>query len=143
MVQMRMTWFPAVVFVGLVAVSGCGSGGSDGSGGGKTAAPSVSTTAAAVSIDEAMREYQRAAAPGCSDAPGCQQSMTEELAALADLKTALVAEDPARWAPAIHDIERAERQADIYGRDNLGAKGNALAVTIPMERAVSYVASSR
>lgn len=133
----------------VVTVAGCG-GGDDGGGSGKDSKPSSSSAPAkptsqrpAVTVDEALAAYQKAAAAGCTDAPSCQDQMTAKLKAAKDLRVALAAEDRAAYAEPIRLIQRAESLADHYGRDNLGAKGNSLAVNQPLQQAISWLAVNR
>ncbi|MDX3232874.1 hypothetical protein [Streptomyces sp. ME19-01-6] len=94
-------------------------------------------------MEEALAAYQKAAAAGCTDAPSCQEQMTAKLKAVKDLRVALAAEDRAAYAEPIRLIRRAESLADHYGRDNLGAKGNSLAVNQPLQQAISWLAVNR
>ncbi|WP_033024053.1 hypothetical protein, partial [Streptomyces capuensis] len=113
----------------------------------KPSKPAASRSAPApakqVTVDEALAEFQKAAAAGCTDAPSCQDQMTAKLTAAKDLRVALTAEDRAAYAEPIRLIRRAESLADHYGRDNLGAKGNSLAVNQPLQQAISWLAVNR
>ncbi|WP_416519994.1 hypothetical protein [Streptomyces achromogenes] len=64
--------------------------------------------------------------------------MTRKLAAAVVVRTAMQEKDPALYAVPIGYVDQAERQADHYGRDNLGAKGNSLAVSLPLQRMVAW-----
>jgi hypothetical protein len=86
----------------------------------------------------AFEAYQSAAAPGCADADSCQELMTRELAAAVQVRDAMQAKDPTVYAVPIGYVNEAERQADHFGRDNLGAKGNSLAVSLPLQRMVAW-----
>lgn len=77
-------------------------------------------------------------ASGCTTADDCQAFMTEKLAAAVDVRTAMQTKDPTLYAAPIGYVDQAEEQADYYGRDNLGAKGNSLAVSLPLQRMVAW-----
>lgn len=131
----------------VVALAGCGGGDDGGSGKGESSKPAASRSPSApakqATVDEALDAYQKAAAAGCTDAPSCQDQMTAKLAAAKDLRVALTAEDRAAYEEPIRLIRRAESLADHYGRDNLGAKGNSLAVNQPVQQAISWLAVNR
>jgi hypothetical protein len=125
----------AVLMVGGAA--GCSGGGSGG--GGKGGKPSVSATKARpVAPRDALAAYERETASGCTDADDCQQFMTRKLAAAVKVRKAMEAKDQQTYAEPIGDVAEAERQADHFGRDNLGAKGNSLAVSLPLQRMVAW-----
>ncbi|MEV7691636.1 hypothetical protein ACFW1F_18100 [Streptomyces bungoensis] len=48
------------------------------------------------------------------------------------------AKDPSLYAEPIGFVKEAERRADHFGRDNLGAKGNSLAVSLPLQRMAAW-----
>ncbi|MFE6157266.1 hypothetical protein [Streptomyces sp. NPDC057889] len=89
---------------------------------------------------DALEEYTAAGAAGCETAPECQDQVTAQLKAAARVRAAMKAKDPALYAVPIGFVDEAERQADHFGRDNLGAKGNSLAVTLPLQRMTSWFA---
>ncbi|MFF7476664.1 hypothetical protein [Streptomyces sp. NPDC008092] len=64
--------------------------------------------------------------------------MTRKLAAAVQVRDAMQARDPSTYAEPIGDVDRAERLADHYGRDNLGAKGNSFAVSTPLQEMVAW-----
>jgi hypothetical protein len=64
--------------------------------------------------------------------------MTRKLAAADQVRDAMKAKDPTVYAEPIADVDQAEAQADHFGRDNLGAKGNSLAVGLPLQRMVAW-----
>ncbi|MFE2992572.1 hypothetical protein [Streptomyces sp. NPDC059262] len=51
------------------------------------------------------------------------------------------AKDPVLYAVPIGFVDEADRQADHYGRDSLGAKGNQLAVSLPLQRMENWFAA--
>ncbi|MFE2736282.1 hypothetical protein [Streptomyces sp. NPDC059349] len=123
---------PIVVAV-LVVGGAAGCSGDGSGGGGKGGKLSVSATRAKpVAPRDALAAYEREAASGCTDADDCQQFMTRELAAGVKVCKAMEAKDRQTYAEPIGDVTEAERQADHYGRNNLGAKGNSLAVSLPL-----------
>ncbi|MCX4885877.1 hypothetical protein [Streptomyces sp. NBC_00847] len=130
----------AVVLIGLGA-AGCGGGGDDGgsgqSGGGGKASPSVSRSSEAAPRD-ALAAYQAATMSGCQGAADCQEFMTRKLAAAVQVRAAMHAKDPTAYAEPIGYVDQAERQADHFGRDSLGARGNMLAVSLPLQRMVVW-----
>lgn len=131
----------AAVVAAVVVLGGCGGGSDSGSGGGGTK-PSVSamesSSAPAVSPRDALEEYQQETASGCTDADDCQAFMTRKLAAAVKVREAMQAKDPSLYAVPIGYVDEAERQADHYGRDNLAAKGNMLAVAQPLQEMVAW-----
>ncbi|MFD9004407.1 hypothetical protein ACFV0T_26200 [Streptomyces sp. NPDC059582] len=135
MTRMRGVSVAAVLVLAL-GVAGCGDGGGD-DGAGKDR-ESVSASASVVSPREALAAYQAATVSGCTDADSCQQFMTRKLAAAVDVRQAMQAKDPSAYAVPIGFVDQAERQADHYGRDNLAAKGNMLAVATPLQRMVAW-----
>lgn len=143
MTRLRRMGAAAGVAAVVVVLAGCGSGGGgdDGQGGGSSA--SASASASAMSVDEALDAYRQVTAPGCTDADSCQQFMTAKLAAADDLEAALRAENAARYAEPIADLERADRLADHYGRDNLAGRGNMTAVSVPIQDAIRWVSTNR
>jgi hypothetical protein len=96
-----------------------------------------------MSVEDAYREYQATMGPGCTTADECQELMTKRLAAVDDMRAAMQAADPTRYAVPIEAAERADRVADQYGRDNLGAVGNMQAVMGPVQEVVSWYATHR
>jgi hypothetical protein len=96
-----------------------------------------------MSVEDAYRAYQATMGPACATAEECQDLMTRRLAAVDDLRAAMQAADPARYAEPIQDAERADRLADQYGRDNLGSVGNMRIVMGPIQDVVSWYASNR
>lgn len=60
--------------------------------------------------------------------------MTRKLVAAAKVREAMQAKDPGLYAVPIGLVAEAERRADHYGRDNLGAKGNMAARCSPCRR---------
>jgi len=136
----------AVAGIGLGA-AGCGGGGGDGGSPptASTAAPAASTTPAlaAMSPEDAYTALQQAMMPGCTTAEECQQLMTLRLSAVDDMRDAMKVADPARYAEPIQAAERADRLADQFGRDNLGAAGNMRQVMGPIQDVVSWYATHR
>lgn len=136
-------WAATVVVV--AGAAGCG-GDNDGGGPGKGAESkpaAVSSSAPAMSVDEALDAYQGVAAGGCTDAPGCQELMEGKLRAAKDLRIALAAEDRAGYAEPIRLVRQAERLADHYGPEGLGSKGGYAAVNAPLQQAVAWLATNR
>ncbi len=125
----------AVVVLGLAGCSGGGDGGNPGPSG--PASPAVSRSAA-MAPRTAFEAYQAATASGCTDAADCQEFMTRKLAAAVEVREAMQAKDPAVYAVPIGYVAAAERQADHYGRDNLAARGNMLAVSLPLQQMVAW-----
>lgn len=64
--------------------------------------------------------------------------MTAKLAAAGKVPSAMKAKNPALYAVPIGSVDKADRQADHYGRDYLGAKGNFFAVSQPLQRMTSW-----
>lgn len=64
--------------------------------------------------------------------------MTRKLAAAEQVRDAMKAKDPSLYAVPIGFVDQADRQADHFGRDSLGAKGNAAAVSAPLQRMVAW-----
>ncbi|MFB7738208.1 hypothetical protein ACFC08_28245 [Streptomyces sp. NPDC056112] len=64
--------------------------------------------------------------------------MTRKLAAAVEVRDAMQAADPSLYALPIGYVNQAERQADHYGRDNLGASGNSYAVSAPLQQMVAW-----
>ncbi|QBJ94436.1 hypothetical protein D0Z67_29130 (plasmid) [Streptomyces seoulensis] len=116
-----------------VVLAGCGDGGGD-------AKPSSSPSASSRVVEprSAFEVYQGVTAAGCTDADDCQAFMTRKLAAAVKVREAMQAKDSAVYAEPIGAVDEAERQADHYGRSNLGAKGNSLAVSLPLQRMVAW-----
>ena len=132
----------AVAMVAVLA-AGCGGGSGGGDGGSGKASASASPSPSVPSVDEALDAYRQATAAGCTDADSCQAFMTAKLAAAEQMKAAMQAEDPAKYAEPIADVEKAERLADHYGRDNLAARGNMMAVSVPIQDAVRWLSTNR
>lgn len=124
----------AVALAAGMALAGC-SGGESGSGGGKV---SASASAPVVAPRDAFEAYQQQTVSGCTDAADCQAFMTRKLAAAERVRAAMEAKDASVYAEPIGFVAQAEAQADHFGRDNLGAKGNSLAVSLPLQRMVSW-----
>lgn len=127
----------AGVVAALVVLAGCGE---DEDGGKGAASPSVSAapSASVVAPRDALEEYQRAGYSGCTDAPSCQELMTAELAAAVKVREAMRAKNPSLYAVPIGLVDEAERRADHYGRDNLGARGNMAAVMQPLTQMTDW-----
>ncbi|WP_333735178.1 hypothetical protein [Streptomyces sp. IBSBF 3010] len=64
--------------------------------------------------------------------------MTAKLKAAFGVRTAMRAEDAARFEEPIGFVNLAEERANHYGRDNLGAKGNSFAVAQPLQWMVAW-----
>ena len=64
--------------------------------------------------------------------------MTRKLAAAERVRAAMKAKDPSTYAEPIGFVDQADAQADHFGRDSLGAKGNMLAVAAPLQRMVGW-----
>ncbi|MFI0156216.1 hypothetical protein [Streptomyces lydicus] len=135
----------ALFAAGVVALSGCSGGGGDSAGKTKaSASPSAARSSApARTVEEALQRYSEVTASGCTDAADCQKFMTRKLAAAEELRQAMVAESPTRYAEPIRDLEEAARRADHFGRDNLGAKGNSFAVSQPIQEAIGWLRVNR
>ncbi|MFB7867344.1 hypothetical protein [Streptomyces sp. NPDC056069] len=119
------------VVAGIAAVAlvaGCSSDSEDG------AAPSstVSASASAQSVDDALDPFKRAVNASCATADECQAKMTNALAAADELRTAMRAKDPQLYLEPIGLVNLSEERADHYGRDNLGAKGNSYITLKPL-----------
>ncbi|MFE4720626.1 hypothetical protein ACFRLW_30250 [Streptomyces sp. NPDC056728] len=135
----RMRMVGSILLAVLVVGGAAGCSGDDPSG--KDGKPSVSATKPKlVAPRDALEEYTAAGAAGCETAPECQDQVTAQLKAAARVRAAMKAKDPALYAVPIGFVDEAERQADHFGRDNLGAKGNSLAVTLPLQRMTSWFA---
>ena len=133
----RWGWAAGCAVAAVLVLSGCG----DGGGGGDakpSASASVSASQVVLSPRAALEAYQAATASGCTTADDCQEFMTRKLAAAVQVRAAMQAKDPSVYAEPIGYVDEAERQADHYGRDNLGAKGNSLAVSLPLQRMVAW-----
>ncbi|MFC8207952.1 hypothetical protein [[Kitasatospora] papulosa] len=127
--MLRVVGLAAGLVLGAGLVVGCGSG----EGG---AEPSAS--AVVVGVEEALDAYQEAAAPGCVTADECQALVTAKLRAAVGVRSAMRAEDATRFAEPIGFVDLAEKRAEHYGLDNLGAKGNSLAVSQPLQQMVAW-----
>lgn len=131
----------ASVAVAVVVLAGCGGGGdgggSDEAGREPSSSPSASVSASVVPRD-ALEAYQREMASGCTDADDCQAFMTRKLAAAGRVRDAMQAKDAALYAVPIGFVDAADEQADHYGRGNLAARGNMLAVSTPLQRMVAW-----
>ncbi|MFG2532721.1 hypothetical protein [Streptomyces sp. NPDC048516] len=132
-----------LVATALVLVSGCSDSGDGGGGGRASASPSVRSSAPALTVEEALERYGEVTSSGCTDAAACQKFMAAKLAAAEELRVAMVAESPTRYAEPIGSLEEAARRADHYGRDNLGAKGNSFAVSQPIQEAIAWLRGNR
>ncbi|MFE9491386.1 hypothetical protein ACFYNF_33950 [Streptomyces sp. NPDC006641] len=135
MKRMRGAGLAVVVALSFGAV-GCGfSSGGSGEAGGES---SVSATPSVMGVQEALDAYSAAAAPGCETAPECQDLVTAKLAAAVDVRAAMKAKGPSKYEEPIGFVDLAEKRADHYGRDNLGAKGNSFAVSQPLQQMVAW-----
>ncbi|MFF7795556.1 hypothetical protein [Streptomyces sp. NPDC007991] len=134
--EMRWGRAAGVLVAVVLVLSGCSGG--DAAGGGKPSAPASASSAAVVEPRAAFEAYQGVAASGCSDADDCQAFMTRKLAAAVKVRDAMRARDASVYAEPIGYVNLAERQADHFGRGNLGAKGNMLAVSTPLQRMVAW-----
>lgn len=132
-----------VIAVSMVLVGGC-SDEAKGEDGKPPVRPSVSVSSspAAMGVDEALSRYQEVVAPGCS-AEDCTKFMRAKLGAARDLRLAMEAEDRARFAEPIADLRRGEEAADHYGRGNLNARGNMAAVNVPIQQAIAWLRANR
>ncbi|MGW4270858.1 hypothetical protein ACWEGQ_00470 [Streptomyces seoulensis] len=135
--SLRVGAAAAVVAVVLV-LAGCGDGGSGEGGGKASASVSASPSVPSVMPRDALEAYEEETASGCTDADDCQEFMTRKLAAAVRVRDAMRAKDPSLYALPIGFVDEAERQADQYGRDNLAARGNMLAVSTPIQRMVAW-----
>ncbi|MEU6054218.1 hypothetical protein ABZ829_27830 [Streptomyces xanthochromogenes] len=136
----------AAVMLGLGAAA-CGGGGGDGKASspepsGSTVTVSASTSASpsgpAVSVQDALANYNAASAAGCQTADDCHFLMVRRLAASEVLASSMKATDPAAYAEPIRLQNAAEQQADHFGRDSLGAKGNYAAVDAPLRQMANW-----
>jgi hypothetical protein len=132
----------AVAVLGL-GTTACGGGGSDGKASSPAPSASVSTPAAspsapAVSVQDAFARYTAASAGGCQTADDCHFLMVRRLAASEVLASSMTGTDPAAYAVPIRLQKAAEQQADRYGRDSLGAKGNYAAVDAPLREMAGW-----
>lgn len=137
--MMRVGGVAAGVVAAVVVLSGCG--GSSGDSGGRAAgssAPASSSPSRVVAPRDALAEYQQQTASGCTDAADCQGFMERKLAAAGKVRAAMQVKDASLYAEPIGFVDEAERQADHYGRDNLAARGNMLAVSTPLQRMVAW-----
>ncbi|MFB8267425.1 hypothetical protein ACFC96_12520 [Streptomyces sp. NPDC055955] len=125
------------IVVAVIVVGGAAGCSGDDSGGGRKPSASASE-AKPVAPRDALAAYEQETASGCTDADDCQQFMTRKLAAAVKVRKAMEAKDRQTYAEPIGDVAEAERQADHFGRDNLGAKGNSLAVSLPLQRMVAW-----
>ncbi|QLJ06726.1 hypothetical protein HZZ00_37465 (plasmid) [Streptomyces sp. NEAU-sy36] len=125
----------AAAAAAVVVLAGCG-GGSDK----PDAKPSASTSksAPAVAPRDALETYEQETASGCTDADDCQAFMTRKLAAADKVREAMQVKDASLYAVPIGYVDEADRQADHYGRENLSARGNMLAVSLPLQRMVAW-----
>ncbi|MYW43065.1 hypothetical protein [Streptomyces sp. SID161] len=136
MSDLRWGWAAGLAVASVLVLSGCSDDG------GVDTKPSASASASAsksvMDPRAALEAYQSATASGCTTADDCQEFMTRKLAAAAQVRDAMTAKDPSLYAEPIGFVNLAEEQADHYGRDNLGAKGNSLAVSLPLQRMVAW-----
>ncbi|MFH8939507.1 hypothetical protein [Streptomyces griseosporeus] len=131
----------AGVVAAVMVLAGCGGDSDGGRGEGKaSASPRVSSvpSPSVVAPRDALEDYQQAGYSGCTDAPSCQELMKAELAAAVKVRDAMRAKDPSLYAVPIGLVDEAERRADHYGRDNLGARGNMVAVMQPLQGMASW-----
>lgn len=131
----------AAVAAAVVVLGGCWGGSDSGSGGGVTKLPvagTASTSAPAVSPRDAFEAYQQETASGCTGADDCQTFMTRKLAAADKVREAMQVKNASLYAVPIGYVAEADQQADHYGRDNLAARGNMLAVSTPLQRMVAW-----
>jgi hypothetical protein len=135
-----MRWVGAAggVAAAGVVLAGCGGSGDDAGGGGGETARAASSVPAAPAPREVLEAYERVAASGCTDAADCQAFMTRKLEAAERVRAAMEAKDPSLYAEPIGFVRQAQEQADHYGRDSLGARGNMLAVSLPLQRMVAW-----
>lgn len=131
----------------VLVAAGCGGGGGDAKAPPSTAAggTSSSSTAAApaMTVEQAYAKYQGTMGPGCSTVEECQVLVTARLQAARDLRDAMKADDPARYAEPISDVDRADRLATEFGAGNLGAAGNMQQVLQQVQAAVAWYAGNR
>ncbi len=128
-------WAAGLLVAAMLSLSGCS--GNDGGGDPKPSA-SASTVRPVLTPRAALDSYKAAIASGCTDAAECQDLMTRKPAAAAVVRNAMAAKDAALYAVPISYVDLAERQADHVGQDNLGSKGNSLAVSLPLQRMVAW-----
>lgn len=140
--DIRVWGTAAVVVAAVVVLAGCSGGGGAGGEGKASAAPSAPAASPSpsptVAPRDALEAFQRSTYAGCTDTDSCQELMTRELAAAVEVREAMRAKNPDLYAVPIGHVDEAERQADIYGRDNLGAKGNFAAVFQPLQRMTAW-----
>lgn len=122
----------------VLALAGCSGGGGGDASSSPSASAAVSTSASVALPREAFDAYQAATVSGCTTADACQEFMTRKLAAAVQVRDAMQAKDADAYAVPIGYVDQAEAQADHYGRDSLGAKGNMLAVSLPLQRMVAW-----
>ena len=132
----RIRGLGTVVAVVLVfGAAGCGFS----SGGGEASGEStVSAQPSVMGVQEALDAYSTAAAPGCETADECQDLTAAKLVAAMDVRAAMKAEDPVKFGEPIGFVDLAEKRAEHYGMDNLGAKGNSFAVSQPLQQMVAW-----
>jgi hypothetical protein len=140
--RMRVTGWGAAVVAVVVVLAGCSDSGG-GSEGGKaspsaSSSPAASSSVAVVAPRAAFEAYQAATVSGCTDAGDCQEFMTRKLAAAVQVRDVMQTKDPDAYAVPIGYVAQAEAQADHFGRDSLGAKGNMLAVSLPLQKMVAW-----
>lgn len=129
----------AAVVAAVVVLAGCGGGsGKTDAKPSSSASVSVSASVPAVAPRDALEAYEEETASGCTDAADCQEFMTRKLVAAVKVRVAMQAKDPGLYAVPIGFVDEAVRQADHYGRDNLAARGNMLAVSQPLQRMVAW-----
>lgn len=139
---MRAVGIAVVLALAVGGVSACGGGdGGGGAGPSRTSSVSASSTGSAAAVVEprdALAAYEEATASGCTDAADCQAFMTRKLAAAGKVRAAMQAKDPSLYALPIGYVDAADAQADHFGRGNLAARGNMLAVAAPLQRMVAW-----
>lgn len=123
-----------VAVVLMFGAAGCGFS----SGGSGEASGEASVSPSAMGVSEALAAYTAAAAPGCETADECQDLTAAKLVAAMDVRAAMKAEDPVKFAEPIGFVDLAEKRAEHYGMDNLGAKGNSFAVSQPLQKMVAW-----
>ncbi|MGW2844651.1 hypothetical protein [Streptomyces sp. NPDC001274] len=89
-------------------------------------------------VGEALDAYAAAAAPGCETADECQDLVSAKLAAAKDVRVAMKAKSAEGYREPIGFVDLAEKRAEHYGMDNLGAKGNSFAVSEPLQQMVAW-----
>lgn len=133
----------------VLGAAGCGSGGDDGapkataSASSTTSAASATPPLAAMSPEDAYTALQQAMTPGCTTVKECQQLMALRLSAVDDMRDAMKTADPKKYATPIADAERADRLADQFGHDQLGAAGNMQQIMGPIQSVVRWYATHR